>query len=157
MHHMARTPRTVNGGEDGASAAVWRCRWCGWHMDGCDCDDAGDREVTNWASPAVTFPLVMKAVNIEEFFRDVLSGMVISVGGLTESVTRHSGAALLEWTGALKTAGMKPTLARVGEGEAPIFGPFSRPAPSLYPLYFQKLISSPCSYNVAALFRLLDK
>lgn len=52
----------------------------------------------NWASAQSTYRLVMKAACIDEFFYYVISGMVISVGGLSESVTRCSEDALLSWT-----------------------------------------------------------
>lgn len=71
----------------------------------------------NWADPTLTFPLLMKAVNIDEFTEPILSGIVISVGGLTESVSKSSGASLFEWIRGLRTAKATPKLFRVGEGE----------------------------------------
>lgn len=57
----------------------------------------GDHHV-NWANPSVTFPMVMRSASIHEVFEYIIAGIVISVGGLTESVTRSSTSALLEWT-----------------------------------------------------------
>jgi hypothetical protein len=51
----------------------------------------------NWSDPALTFPMVMKAASITVFLEDVFAGIVISVGGLTESVAKHATAAMLEW------------------------------------------------------------
>jgi hypothetical protein len=51
----------------------------------------------NWSDPALTFPMVMKAASITAFRGDVFAGIVISVGGLTESVAKHATAAMLEW------------------------------------------------------------
>ncbi len=73
--------------------------------------------VKNWADPALTFPLLMKAVNIDGFTQSILSGVVVSVGGLTESVSKSSSASLYEWIRSLRTAKALPQLARMGEGE----------------------------------------
>ena len=54
--------------------------------------------VVNWASASSTFRLVMNAACIDDFFYYVISGMVISVGGLSKSVTLCSENALLSWT-----------------------------------------------------------
>ncbi len=49
---------------------------------------------TNWSDSAQTFHLHMKAALINEFTEPILSGIVISVGGLTESVSKSSSASL---------------------------------------------------------------
>lgn len=51
----------------------------------------------NWADAAVTFPLVMNVADIEEYFSFVVSGIIVSVGGLTKSVSQSSSAELLQW------------------------------------------------------------
>eukprot|EP00953_Heterococcus_sp_UTEX-ZZ885_P004455 2914-Heterococcus_DN1.PRE.3 len=58
---------------------------------------SGDSSAVNWATPAVTFPMVVKALSLPPYHAAVASGLVISVGGLTESVVKHSAAALLSW------------------------------------------------------------
>jgi hypothetical protein len=58
----------------------------------------GDEEFAiNWADASVTFPLVMKCLDIDELFDYIVSGLVISVGSLTQSVNKQASAALLEW------------------------------------------------------------
>ncbi len=57
----------------------------------------GSQKITNWANPVITYRLVMACADIDEFFPYVLSGMIISVGGLGESVSRYSEEALLAW------------------------------------------------------------
>ena len=57
----------------------------------------GPQKVANWANPAATYRLVMACADVDEFFSYVLSGMIISVGGLGESVSRYSEEALLAW------------------------------------------------------------
>jgi tubulin-specific chaperone D len=71
---------------------------------------------TNWADPAITFPLVMRVVNIDEFTEPILSGIVISVGGLTESVSKSSSAALFEWIRELRSVTSTQKIFRMGEG-----------------------------------------
>ncbi|KAJ8554815.1 hypothetical protein ON010_g9670 [Phytophthora cinnamomi] len=51
----------------------------------------------NWSMAHDTFPLVVKMMDIPEFMEEVAAGLVISVGGLTESVVKASKSALFEW------------------------------------------------------------
>ena len=71
----------------------------------------------NWSDPALTFPLLMKTVNINDFAEPILSGIVVSVGGLTESVSKSSSTALFEWIRGLRSAKATSKLSRMGEGE----------------------------------------
>ena len=71
----------------------------------------------NWSDPALTFPLLMKTVNINDFAEPILSGIVVSVGGLTESVSKSSSTALFEWIRGLRSAKATSKLFRMGEGE----------------------------------------
>jgi hypothetical protein len=71
----------------------------------------------NWSNPALTFPLLMCAVNIEAFHEPILSGIVISVGGLTESVSKSSCAALFEWIRELRNAKATPKIYQMGDGK----------------------------------------
>lgn len=71
----------------------------------------------NWSNPALTFPLLMCAINIEGFLEPILSGIVISVGGLTESVSKSSTAALFEWIRGLTSNKATSKLIQMGEGK----------------------------------------
>lgn len=71
----------------------------------------------NWSNPALTFPLLFCAVNIEGFLEPILSGVVISVGGLTESVSKSSCAALFEWIRQLRNAKATQRIVQMGEGK----------------------------------------
>ncbi len=51
----------------------------------------------DWSSSAVTFPMVIKAMKLPTYHDAILSGLILSVGGLTESVVRYSRSALLNW------------------------------------------------------------
>lgn len=75
------------------------------------------QSTTNWSDPSQTFPLLLRAVNIDEFTEQILSGLVISVGGLTESVAKSSIASLFEWIRALRAANATSRIVRMGEGE----------------------------------------
>ena len=78
-----------------------------------------DERGKNWADPMLTFPLLMNAVNIDDFTEPILSGVVISVGGLTESVAKSSSASLFEWIRGLRAAKATHILFRMGEGKMP--------------------------------------
>lgn len=71
----------------------------------------------NWADPSLTFPLIMRAANIDEFTEPILSGIVVSVGGLTESVSKSSSAALYEWIRGSRSVKSTQKIFRMGEGE----------------------------------------
>ena len=49
----------------------------------------------DWNSPAVAFPRLVHLVEATEYTRAAVSGLVISVGGLSESLVKHSWDALL--------------------------------------------------------------
>ena len=56
-----------------------------------------DQSSINWASPTDTFPLVLKFLELDNYHTCVLEGLIISVGGLTESVVKASSSAFLDW------------------------------------------------------------
>lgn len=51
----------------------------------------------NWSMAHDTFPLVVQMMSIPEYLEAVTAGLVLSVGGLTESVVKSSKAALFDW------------------------------------------------------------
>ena len=51
----------------------------------------------NWSMAHDTFPLVVKMMEIPEFLEEIAAGLIISVGGLTESVVKASKSALFDW------------------------------------------------------------
>lgn len=67
----------------------------------------------NWADSSVTFPLVMKAAQIDTYFGFIISGLVISVGSLTQSVSKHASGVFLQW---VKDAN-KTDVQRLGRGK----------------------------------------
>lgn len=48
----------------------------------------------SFASPSLTFPRFSKLLDMEEYRYNILLGMTVSVGGLTESLVKHSYMAL---------------------------------------------------------------
>jgi hypothetical protein len=73
----------------------------------------------NWASPEITFPLVMRAIDFDDFFDYILSGIIISVGGLTESVTKYSTKSFLEYLRGLKKTNTVAKISKIGHGKFP--------------------------------------
>ncbi|XP_013417607.2 tubulin-specific chaperone D-like [Lingula anatina] len=49
----------------------------------------------NWAVPSDTFPRLTKLLSVPVYCYSVLLGMTVSVGGLTESLVKHSGTSLI--------------------------------------------------------------
>jgi len=100
----------------------------------------------NWSDPALTFPLLMRAINIDEFTVPILSGVVISVGGLTESVSKNSSASLFEWIRGLRTAKATPKIFRMGEVFLGLFHRHKKNGRVLLPLLstLDKLLSHGC-------------
>ena len=66
---------------------------------------------TNWASATRTFPMLVPALRLRVYRDAVVEGLVVSVGGLTESVVKAATAALLGWAVAEKER------ATLGEGD----------------------------------------
>jgi hypothetical protein len=50
----------------------------------------------DWSSAEQTFPMLVKCLNLDEYRLNVMSGMVISVGGLSSYVFKHSADALIK-------------------------------------------------------------
>lgn len=59
--------------------------------------DCNDSDSINWSDASITFPLVMKVAEIDEYFEFVISGLVVSVGCLTQSVSENASTALIRW------------------------------------------------------------
>lgn len=55
-----------------------------------------EKQHINWADASLTFPFVAKAANMDVYFSYIVAGIIISVGGLTESVAKQSNAAILQ-------------------------------------------------------------
>ncbi|CAH1795099.1 unnamed protein product, partial [Owenia fusiformis] len=51
-------------------------------------------EFLNWASPASTFPLFTQLLSLSTYRYHILLGLTVSVGGLTESLVKHSSHSL---------------------------------------------------------------
>ena len=52
---------------------------------------------TNWSEAKVAFRRIVKALKIQSFFHFIVAGLVVSVGALTESVTKEAEEALSGW------------------------------------------------------------
>lgn len=78
-----------------------------------DNDSSQGSNDINWSDASVTFPMVMKVADIDEYFEFVVSGLVISVGCLTQSVSKHACAVLLQWVKDATSSDIK----RLGNGK----------------------------------------
>eukprot|EP00934_Nitzschia_sp_Nitz4_P009143 Nitzschia sp. Nitz4//scaffold179_size51476//40380//44226//NITZ4_006931-RA/size51476-processed-gene-0.18-mRNA-1//-1//CDS//3329539231//9133//frame0 len=56
-----------------------------------------DNHTVNWADASETFPLLVRVLDIEAYFSHVASGIVISVGCLTQNVAKAAGESLITW------------------------------------------------------------
>ena len=57
-------------------------------------DAGGDAGGVDWSAPSATFPRLAALLDSEVLLPPVLSGMLISIGGLTESLCRHAWESL---------------------------------------------------------------
>ncbi|KAJ3045625.1 hypothetical protein HK097_001161 [Rhizophlyctis rosea] len=55
----------------------------------------------NWNNPAEVFPKMVKVLELDAYRKEVLVGLVVSVGGLTESLVRHASSSLIDFVSAL--------------------------------------------------------
>ncbi|KAJ3112039.1 hypothetical protein HK100_002466 [Physocladia obscura] len=58
-------------------------------------------ENTNWLNTADVYPKMVKLLEINEFREDLLVGLVVSVGGISESLVRYSTSSLIEFVNSL--------------------------------------------------------
>lgn len=54
------------------------------------------KESLNWTAASDTFPLFTQLLDLTEFSYSIMLGLIVSVGGLTESLVKHSSAALFQ-------------------------------------------------------------
>ncbi|GBG28544.1 Tubulin-specific chaperone D [Hondaea fermentalgiana] len=65
-------------------------------------DQKSSSEETNWKVESYTFPRVSQVLALSDYVNAALSGLVLSVGDLTESVSSNAADALLDWCKAQK-------------------------------------------------------
>jgi len=80
-------------------------------------EDSKSRDQINWANPSETFPLLMRAVNIDAFFTPIIAGCVISIGGMTESVTKCSTKSILDYLRSLQHLKANRQIVKIGSGK----------------------------------------
>jgi hypothetical protein len=68
-------------------------------LEACQSGDSPTRQ--NWSDPQYTFPKLIRAASINDagsiYFDNIISGIVLSIGGLTETVSKQASASLLQW------------------------------------------------------------
>jgi hypothetical protein len=60
-------------------------------------DGGADYSAINWANPAQVYPVVCAVLESPAYFSSILSGLVLSVGGLSETTAKFSSKALLSY------------------------------------------------------------
>jgi hypothetical protein len=76
----------------------------GTTADAADGSSGAKRERVNWAHPAHVFPRLSGVLASPTYFHAIISGLVIAVGGLSETVVRESTRVLLQFTKQTKEA-----------------------------------------------------
>eukprot|EP00795_Rhopilema_esculentum_P013850 gene13850-4790_t len=72
-----------------------------------------DIEKLNWTVPSVAFSNIIKLLPLPAYRHSVLLGITVSVGGLTESLVRHSSESLLQYIGSIQSRVVLPMLRMV--------------------------------------------
>ena len=100
----------------------------------------------NWGDAATTFPLVLRVANLETYFADIIAGLIISVGGITESVVKNASSSMIEWLKALKEAKAFGRISRLGHVFIDLFASHHGNGRVLEPLLktIDKLMSHGC-------------
>jgi hypothetical protein len=86
------------------------------HLD-CSNQETATIPVNNYSSPAVAYPIVMRAAIVQVFFEPIIAGMVVSVGGLTESTVKEAYASLLAMVRAAEISKSLSVISRLGAGK----------------------------------------
>ena len=68
----------------------------------------------NYGDASITYPMVMKAAEIDRYFGCVIKGLVLSTGGLTKAITQNSSQVLIKWV----RSANDNKLERLGNGES---------------------------------------
>ena len=53
--------------------------------------------MTNWTRSNLVYTYLVQLLDGKHYFNDIISGIIISIGGLSEDVVRESSSALLQW------------------------------------------------------------
>jgi len=77
-------------------------------------NDENDLTV-NWGLASETFPKMVKVMELSEYHNAIVSGLILSVGGLTEAVVKSSSKSLLEWTRNKKKQNDVKTLSKLSD------------------------------------------
>ena len=106
-------------------------------MGALELSDARPTIETNWALAHVSFPMIVKMMLLDNdrYHDAILSGLVLSVGGLTEAVVKSATSALLTVTKALVKQNHKRGLARLGRTLVALFGKHAGEDRVIVPLF----------------------
>lgn len=79
-----------------------------------------------WAIPHQCFPRIVQLLGAAAYVGAVVEGLVTSVGGLSESVVKHSASALSAWAGEARRSGRLPELSLVAHSLLALIQPRPR-------------------------------
>lgn len=69
----------------------------GLEIPGQDCLREHIKRDLSWAAPSDLYPVMVQVLQIKEYRFELLTGLIASAGGLTESLVRHSSSCLTEY------------------------------------------------------------
>jgi len=109
-------------------------------------EDNSTQRDKNWAMPSFTFPMMVKVMCIDYFFEEILSGIIISVGCLTESVTKFASSNLLVYLRELKSSKDVFQIKKISNGLITLFEKHQKNGRVIIPLLktFDKILSRGC-------------
>jgi hypothetical protein len=84
---------------------------------------AGTSKSIQWSMPNQCFPRLVALLALPEYVKPIMEGLVTSVGGLSESVVKHSASALVQWASNMKRSGATQQLALVAFAAASLLKP----------------------------------
>lgn len=122
------------------------------------------KESINWTAASDSFPLFTQLLHLPEFSYSVMLGLVVSVGGLTESLVKHSSAALFQHLKAQPT----DELERLADIILKIFAEYQNVDRIIIPLltflervlssnYFHPVLENPTSNFAADILKMVKE
>ena len=74
------------------------------------------KNTIDWSNASITFPFLIQILKQNYFLKDIISGFVISIGGLTQNVVVHATSSFLEWIRCLEEEEDEAVLKQIMQG-----------------------------------------
>lgn len=88
----------------------------------------------NWGQPNFVFPYLTAVLRSQTYFHAIISGFVVSVGGLTEAIVKQSSNAMMAWCQQCKRDGNVRMLHLLGTSILRVFDEFKKNDRVIVPL-----------------------